>query len=69
MASCLRNESVPPRDASVISVKIGVRARLTTCDVAVHRTICQPAALRRQIICHSPTCWTRYAFVPAPTMS
>ena len=46
-----------------------VRARLTRCDAAVHRTTCQPDAFRRHPISHSPTCSTRYAFAPAPTMS
>ena len=43
-----RNESLRPSAAAVISVKIGARARLTTCSAAVQRTTCQPDACLRQ---------------------
>ena len=49
MLSCFWNEALPPSADCVISVKIGARALLTTCDAAVQRTTCQPDALRRQL--------------------
>jgi len=35
------------------------KVALTTWEIAVQRTICQPEALRRQPMSHSPTCSTR----------
>ena len=40
-------------------LEVVARALLTTCEIVVQRTICQPDALRRQRTSHSPTCSTR----------
>src|SRR5438270_273677 len=57
MLSWRRNESLAPSAASVISAKIGCRARLTRCDLAVHRWTCQRlVAFGRHPISHSPPC-------------